>query len=229
MKGEGTESRSYERIRDDASHGWVSVLQSLPATIPHRWCSIRPGPGWCRHLCSTHPCRRLRSEGGYVLALSTLRHTTMADIDISRLNIDQLTELVGKAQTEVASRDKQAAQGPQERARSPARRGRLRAGRHLSGAHNRLRERQPASEEACEVPESAEPRTGLVRHRADAEVGAGDTERTGDRSGGVQGDSDVPDSRVKPRLRDHSWKARENRLEAPDKRLGKADAFPVPR
>ena len=31
----------------------------------------------------------------------------MADIDISRLNIDQLTELVGKAQTEVASRDKQ--------------------------------------------------------------------------------------------------------------------------
>ena len=31
----------------------------------------------------------------------------MADIDLSALNIDQLTELVGKAQTEVASREKQ--------------------------------------------------------------------------------------------------------------------------
>ena len=31
----------------------------------------------------------------------------MADIDLSRLNLDQLTELVGKAQTEVASREKQ--------------------------------------------------------------------------------------------------------------------------
>ena len=31
----------------------------------------------------------------------------MADIDLSGLNIDQLTELVGKAQTEVASREKQ--------------------------------------------------------------------------------------------------------------------------
>ena len=30
----------------------------------------------------------------------------MADIDLSRLNIDQLTALVGKAQTEVASREK---------------------------------------------------------------------------------------------------------------------------
>ena len=30
----------------------------------------------------------------------------MADIDLSRLNVDQLTELVGKAQTEVASREK---------------------------------------------------------------------------------------------------------------------------
>ena len=31
----------------------------------------------------------------------------MADIDLSRLNVDQLSELVGKAQTEVASREKQ--------------------------------------------------------------------------------------------------------------------------
>ena len=31
----------------------------------------------------------------------------MADIDLSRLNIDQLTELVGKAQTEVTSRERQ--------------------------------------------------------------------------------------------------------------------------
>ena len=31
----------------------------------------------------------------------------MADIDLSGLNIDQLTDLVGKAQTEVASREKQ--------------------------------------------------------------------------------------------------------------------------
>ena len=31
----------------------------------------------------------------------------MAEIDLSGLNIDQLTELVGKAQTEVATREKQ--------------------------------------------------------------------------------------------------------------------------
>ena len=31
----------------------------------------------------------------------------MADIDISRLTIDQLTDLVGKAQTEMASRERQ--------------------------------------------------------------------------------------------------------------------------
>ena len=37
----------------------------------------------------------------------TLRKTTMADIDLSRLNIDQLTALVGNAQTEVATRGKQ--------------------------------------------------------------------------------------------------------------------------
>ena len=31
----------------------------------------------------------------------------MADLDLSRLNIDQLTELVGNAQSELASREKQ--------------------------------------------------------------------------------------------------------------------------
>ena len=37
---------------------------------------------------------------------STTRNTTLADVDLSGLNIDQLTDLVGKAQTEMASREK---------------------------------------------------------------------------------------------------------------------------
>ena len=39
------------------------------------------------------------------LTQSITRKTTMADINLSGLNIDQLTELVSKAQTEVASRE----------------------------------------------------------------------------------------------------------------------------
>ena len=38
---------------------------------------------------------------------STTRNTTLADIDLSGLNIDQLTDLVGKAQSEMASRERQ--------------------------------------------------------------------------------------------------------------------------
>ena len=37
----------------------------------------------------------------------TTRNPTMASIDLSTLNIDQLTDLVGKAQSEMASREKQ--------------------------------------------------------------------------------------------------------------------------
>ena len=44
-EGGSTETRSYERIRDDASHGWVSVLQSLPATIPHLKMQYPPWSG----------------------------------------------------------------------------------------------------------------------------------------------------------------------------------------
>ena len=55
-----------------------------------------------------NPASPLPSAGaGSVLAQSTTRNTTLADTDLSRLNIDQLTALVGKAQSEVASREKQ--------------------------------------------------------------------------------------------------------------------------
>ena len=120
----------------------------------------------------------------------------MADIDLSRLNVDQLTELVGKAQTEVASREKRRRKDLRSELERRIAAGRLQAGRYLPGTRKWRRERHPASEEACEVPEPAEPRTGMVRHRADAEMGAGDTGRTGNRHRGVQANSDVPDSRV---------------------------------
>ena len=42
----------------------------------------------------------------------------MADINLSGLNIDQLTELVGKAQSEVGLPRGEAAQGPPERGRA---------------------------------------------------------------------------------------------------------------
>lgn len=41
------------------------------------------------------------------LALSIERNTPVADIDLSPLNIDQLTDLVGKTQSEMASRERQ--------------------------------------------------------------------------------------------------------------------------
>ena len=69
----------------------------------------------------------------------------MADVNLSGLNIDELTELVGKAQGEMGFPRKEKAEGPQERDRAPPRCGRLQAGRHLSGARKRRRERQPAA------------------------------------------------------------------------------------
>ena len=83
----------------------------------------------------------------------------MADIDLSKLNIDQLTELVGQAQSKLASREgkrRKDLRSELER-RIDAAGYRLQAGRHLPGARERHHERQPASEEACEVPEPAEP------------------------------------------------------------------------
>ena len=44
--------------------------------------------------------------GSHILALSSTRNTTMAEIDLSRLDIEQLTELVGNAQSEMASRER---------------------------------------------------------------------------------------------------------------------------
>ena len=46
---------------------------------------------------------------------------------------------------------------------------------------------------------------GLVRRRTVSEVGAGDSQRAGDRHGGVQVDSDLPDSRLEPTFRTPHW------------------------
>ena len=83
----------------------------------------------------------------------------MADIDLSRLNVDQLTELIGNAQSEMATREKQR----RKDLRSELERRFAADGYKLGdifpelayhGAANGGRQRQ---EEACEVPEPAEP------------------------------------------------------------------------
>ena len=120
----------------------------------------------------------------------------MASIDLSDLNIDQLTDLVGKAQSEMASREKQR----RKDLRSELERRVAADGYKLgdifpelgTGATGgRQRRKMPVK-----VPEPAEPRRDLDRDRAVAEVGAGDPRRAADRHGVVQDDSDVPGSHV---------------------------------
>ena len=120
----------------------------------------------------------------------------MASIDLSALNLDQLTDLVGKAQSEMASREKQrrkdlrselerrvTAEGYKMRDIFPE------LGNGAGGG--RQRRKMPG-----EVSQSPEPRPDLDRNRALAEVGAGDPRGARDRHGGVQGDPDVPGSCV---------------------------------
>ena len=119
----------------------------------------------------------------------------MADIDLSRLNIEQLTELVGKAQAQMASREGQ---------RRKDLRGELE--RRIDAAGYKLGDIFPELASATTSGSQRQKRPAKYRNPqnpeetwagiADAEVGAGDTQRTGDRSGGVQVDSDVSDSRV---------------------------------
>ena len=129
----------------------------------------------------------------------------MADIDISRLNIDQLTELVGKAQTEVASRDKQ-------------RRKDLRSelDRRLAAEGYALGDIFPELGSGAVSGSQRQKRPAKYRNPQNSEQtwsGIGRSpkwvqailERAGDRRGGVQGDSDVPDTRVEPAFRTLHW------------------------
>ena len=83
----------------------------------------------------------------------------MADLDLCRLNIDQLTELVGKARSDRwRSRESSSAGGPPERARISVRCRRLQARRHLPGGRDWRHGRTAASVAAGEVSEPAERR-----------------------------------------------------------------------
>ena len=127
----------------------------------------------------------------------------MASIDLTGLNIDQLTDLVGKAQSEMASREKQR----RKDLRSELERRVTAEGYKMrdifpelgnGAAGGRQRRKMPVKFRNPQNPD--ETWTG---DRAVAEVGAGDPRRTGDRHGGVQGDSDVSDSRVGAETREH--------------------------
>ena len=116
----------------------------------------------------------------------------MASIDLESLDIEQLAELLTKAQTEIASREK----GNRKELRAELERrvaaGRLQDGRPLPRARGQRCERR-TRQTACEVPRPAEPRTDLERHWTDPEVGAGDPRRTRHRHGRLQINPDVSD------------------------------------
>ena len=123
----------------------------------------------------------------------------MASIDLSGLNIDQLTDLVGKAQSEMAWRERQR----RKDLRSELERRLAAEGYKMvdifpelrTSAANGRRRKMPAK---FRNPQN--PRRDLDRDRAVAEVGAGDPYRAGDRHGGVQGDPDVPSPCVNRRV-----------------------------
>ena len=121
----------------------------------------------------------------------------MADIDLSRLNIDQLTELVGKAQSEVASREGRR----RKDLRSEIERRIVAAGYKLGDIFPELasgttsgsqRQKRPAKYRNPQNPDQTWSGIGRSPKWVQAIL-----ERTGHRSGGVQGDSDVSDSRVR--------------------------------
>ena len=121
----------------------------------------------------------------------------MASIDLSGLNIDQLTDLVGQAQSEMASREKQRRKDLRSELERRVAADGYKLARHLPGTRERRRGRD-GSAERCRRNSGTRrtPRRPGPGSRTVAEVGAGDPRRAGDRHGGVQGDSDVPDPRV---------------------------------
>ena len=142
----------------------------------------------------------------------------MASIDLERLDIEQLPELLAKAQTEMAIAREAGTQGFARRARTPRGGGRLQDGRPLPRARGRRFERR-TRQTAREVPRPAEPRAGLERHWTGPEVGAGDPRRTRHRHGRLQVDPDVSDPRLElsQRARGRTG-GRRGRVEAVPKR-----------
>ena len=80
----------------------------------------------------------------------------MDDIDVSGLSIDQLSDLVGKVQSEMASRERQRRTNLRSELERRLTADGYRAARHLPRARYRRREPATAPEDACKVPESAE-------------------------------------------------------------------------
>ena len=94
----------------------------------------------------------------YVLAQSTTRNITLADIDLSGLNIDQLAELVGKAQTEMASREKQRRKDLRSELERRLAADGYKLGDIFPELPDRCRGRAAAPEDAGEVPKPAKSR-----------------------------------------------------------------------
>ena len=124
----------------------------------------------------------------------------MANIDLSGLNIDQLTDLVGKAQTEMASREKQR----RKDLRSELERRVTAEGYKLGdifpelengAAGGRQRRKMPAKYRNPQNPD--ETWTGIGRSPKWVQA---IVEERGDRHVGVQGDPNVPDPRVTGRI-----------------------------
>ena len=138
--------------------GILSAVESVPSGVAGRIRSWRAG------LLQSPDEELNRSR------LWSVRHVR---------SVLRLTEFAGNAQVEVCPRVRS------NGARTPRTSFECRIGGegyplgNIFRPHERLRERQPASEEARQVSEPAEPRSDLVRYRSLAEVGAGDSERTG--------------------------------------------------
>ena len=127
----------------------------------------------------------------------------MADIDLSGLNIDQLTELVGKAQAQMASREKQRRKDLRSElerrvAADGYKMGDIFPELGTGGANGRQRRKMPAKFRNPKNPEDTW--TGIGR--SPKWVQAILAER-GDRHGGVQGGPYVSDSRVGAETREH--------------------------
>ena len=116
----------------------------------------------------------------------------MTEVRIAGLDVEQLTDLLGEAQAELASRERQNRRDLRaELERRVAAEGYKMADifPELGGV---LFDRR-ATKAAREVPGPTEPRADLERGRAHAEVGTGDPRRARDRHRRLQVDPDVSD------------------------------------
>ena len=126
----------------------------------------------------------------------------MASIDLKSLDIEQLPELLAKAQTELASREKQGRKDLRaELERRVAADGYKMADIFPelgAGAASGARRKPPAKYRDPQNPDQ-----DLERHWTDPEVGAGDPRRTRHRQGRLQVDPDVSDPPLELRQRAH--------------------------